>query len=344
MSKTLILILSVFAITSLASHSHTLTELQPLWSLWKQTHSKAYSHTGEESARLAIFAENYKKISEFNSQSSNVKLALNRFGDLTATEFKTLHTGSYLREEGRVVTQQKQPQNLRGSFANIDELEYELLGLPQSVDWRQKGAITAVKNQGNCGSCWSFSTTGALEALYFITHGKLVSFSEQQLVDCDSQNSGCNGGLPEDAFQYTARKGLETEQDYPYITADGTCKYDASKAIKVNSGHKAVTPQSASALKVALAVQPVSIGIEADEHVFQFYSSGVISISCGDNLDHAVLAVGYTTIGSEEAFIVKNSWGPDWGSQGYVYISTSESANNGNGVCGILGDPVVPTA
>ena len=240
-----------------------------------------------------------------------ISLALNKFGDLTSTEFKALYTGGYVRDESCAVIEQKQPQNLRGSFANIDELEYELLDLPQSVDWRQEGAVTAVKNQGNCGSCWSFSTTGALEGLYFITHGNLLAFSEQQLVDCDSKDSGCNGGLPEDAFEYTANKGIETEQDYPYTTADGTCKYDASKAIKVNSGHKAVTPQSANALKAALAVQPVSIGIEADEDVFQFYSTGVISKNCGDTLDHAVLAVGYTTVGAEGAFIVKNSWGAD---------------------------------
>ena len=331
----LLVILSLFAINAMASSfRHDLQELHSLWSAWKSVHSKAY-HSNEEAARLAIFIQNYRKIVEFNRQNEGVKLAINKFADMTGEEWKAHHTGGYTASPKRA-----QEKLLKFS----EPVDFGLLSLPESVDWREKGAVTPVKNQQQCGSCWAFSSTGALESLYFINSGKLLTFSEQQLVDCDPQDEGCNGGLPEQAFEYTAEAGIETEQDYPYTAKDGKCHYDQSKAIKVNTGRKSVTPQNANALKAALTVQPVTIGIEADQQAFQFYSSGVIKSGCGDNLDHAVLAVGYTKVGNDEAFIVKNSWGPSWGSNGYVYISTDNKANNGNGVCGILGDPVVPTA
>jgi len=334
----LLVILSVFAITgTMATTSHyDMGELHSLWSAWKSVHSRAYGGA-EESARLAIFIENYKKIINFNRQNSHMKMAINKFADMTADEWKVLHTGGYAHDPRRV--QEKQLK-----LSNTERIDFGILSLPESVDWRSKGAVTPVKNQQHCGSCWAFSTTGALEGLYFINNNKLVTFSEQQIVDCDREDSGCNGGLPEQAFKYTAEAGLETEQDYPYTAQDGKCHYDESKAIKINTGSKSITPQSVDALKAALAVQPVAIGIEADEEAFQFYSHGVLKSGCGDNLDHAVLAVGYTKIGNDEAFIVKNSWGPEWGNNGYVYISTDSKANSGNGVCGILGDPTVPTA
>lgn len=333
MSKKLFLISSLLAASSLAS-PHLQDEIRPLWISWKTFHDKLYT-IAEEAARFAIFIENYKKIVSFNAENNGVKLALNKFGDMTSEEFKAMHTGGY-----------KHSPKHEG-FLSASHVDYGVLSLPDSVDWRQKGAITNVKNQGSCGSCWAFSTTGALEALHFINTGKLVSFSEQQIVDCDiySEDEGCNGGLPVLAFEYTADKGIEAEADYPYTARDGKCKYDASKAIKVNSGSQSVPAKNVDAFKAALVTQPIAIGIQADQAIFQFYKSGVIKgLKCGDDLDHAVLAVGYDTIDGEEAFIVKNSWGTSWGDNGYVYISTNSKVNSGNGVCGILADPVVPTA
>jgi KDEL-tailed cysteine endopeptidase len=250
---------------------------------------------------------------------------------LTAHEFKQTYAGCGFFESDEELVQEHM-------------LEQEEVGtLPSAVDWRNKGAVTPVKDQGQCGSCWSFSTTGVLEGFHFIKNNTLLSFSEQQIVDCDTgTDQGCNGGWPYLAVQYAAKNGLELESDYPYTAQDGSCKYDKSKTTQVASDYKYVTPKNANALKTALVAQPVSVLIEADQDVFQFYSSGVIKANCGANLDHAVLAVGYKKVGVLEAFIVKNSWGTEWGDQGYVYISTIAAFNQGQGMCGILAQPVIP--
>lgn len=326
-----ILIFAFIAVTltfcTASTTSVNLEELKSLWSSWKIYYGRAYS-IAEEAARFAIFVENYKKVIQFNSENDDVKLAMNKFADITAEEFSNIHSGGYRNNgQNKIVP------------ADIDAT---VIDLPASVDWRTQGAVTPVKDQGQCGSCWTFSTTGALEGLYFINKGKLLSFSEQQIVDCDTKDQGCSGGLPYQAMQYTAEAGLELEDTYPYTGADGDCNAKKLKSYTTNSNYKLVQTQSAAALKAAIAKQPVTVGIEADQNVFQLYSSGVIKKNCGDNLDHAVLAVGYTTVNGQEAFIVKNSWGSDWGQQGYVYISTNSAPNGGNGVCGILGQPAVP--
>jgi len=213
--------------------------------------------------------------------------------------------------------------------------------IPTSVDWRSKGVVTPIKNQGQCGSCWTFSTTGVLEGYHAIQTGTLLSFSEQQIVDCaTSAGEGCGGGWPYLAVQYAASAGLEQESQYPYTAEDGSCQYDQSEALVVNDGYAFVTTDSSSALMAAIATMPVSVLIEADQDVFQLYTSGIIGPDdgCGDSLDHAVLAVGYNS----QSFIIKNSWGADWGDQGYVYLSTDGSANAGAGVCGVLSQPLVP--
>lgn len=327
MQKALI-VFALLAIGAFASMPINAQEMKSLWSSWKIFNGKAYTLT-EEVARFAIFEENYKKVIRFNAANEDIKLALNKFADLTSTEFKSMYATGYKK----INTQEAPAENFLESF----------ITLPDSVDWRSKGAVTKVKNQGQCGSCWTFATTGALESWYQINHNTLLSFSEQQLVDCDKSNDGCDGGDPAEALSYTADNGVELEATYPYTAVDGTCKFKKAVAVKTNGGYKLVTARSTDALKTALATQPVSVAIEANEDIFQHYSSGVIKSGCGDDLDHAVLAVGYTTVGSDEAFIVKNSWGTSWGQQGYVYLSTSSKINGGTGACGILSRPVVPT-
>jgi len=192
-----------------------------------------------------------------------------------------------------------------------NEVELATNDNADSVDWRTKGAVTPVKNQGQCGSCWAFSTTGSVEGANFIKKGKLVSLSEQMLVDCDKkEDQGCNGGLMDNAFKYIETNALDTEASYPYKGRDGKCHINKSTEVGTVSTYTDVKTKSAPQLKAALNKAPVSIAIEADKMVFQMYTGGILdSTKCGINLDHGVLAVGY----GENYFIVKNSWGASWG-------------------------------
>merc|ERR1712139_511381 len=228
------------------------------------------------------------------------------FADLSAEEFAQL--------------------NIRG-FKKGSESGLPSLGMGEgtysgaSVDWTTKGAVTPVKNQGQCGSCWAFSTTGGLEGQWQIATGNLVSMSEQQFVDCDKRDSGCNGGLMDTAFSFAEGTAIATEDSYAYTGADGSCKSSFTTAIPQGgvTGYKDVS-HSASALQSALQISPVSVAIEADQSVFQMYTSGTITSGCGSNLDHGVLAVGY----DGNTIKVKNSWGSSWGMSGYVNIDASQ--------------------
>jgi cathepsin L len=325
-----ILLLALIAASAFA-YSAQYEELTLLWSTWKNLHNKEYG-VGEEAARYAIFVDNYNKVTQYNAEHPNVKLRLNLFADMTSAEFKHKMVGSAFFEDNE-------------EFVKENTIKYEAIAYPGSVDWRNNGAVTPVKNQGQCGSCWTFSTTGVVEGFHAIKTGQLVSFSEQQIVDCASgAGQGCSGGWPYLAIQYAAQYGLEQESTYPYTAENGQCQYNAGQATKANSGYSFVTNYNVDALKSAIATMPVSVLVEADQNVFQFYSSGVLGANdgCGSTLDHAVLAVGYGSIDGQDAFYIKNSWGDSWGQAGYIYFSTDGSANGGAGVCGVLSQPVVP--
>jgi len=208
--------------------------------------------------------------------------------------------------------------------------------LAASVDWSTKGAVTPVKDQGQCGSCWSFSSTGGMEGAWQIASGSLVSMSEQQLVDCSTENGGCQGGDMGLAFDFAKTVNVATEASYPYKGTDGTCKSSFATAIPQGgvTGYKSVQ-QSTAGLQSALATGPVSVAIEADQLSFQLYKGGILKnglLKCGTTLDHGVLAVGY----GDGFFKVKNSWGSSWGESGYLKISSE-----GN-TCGIHSDATQP--
>lgn len=289
--------------------------------------------------------DNDKYIEYINSLNKTYRLGHNKYSAMNQDEFMELMGFKANTESLRYF--------LRGSSKNYST---DFIGtVPTSVDWRNKGAVTPVKDQGQCGSCWSFSNTGALEGAYYNKYNKLMSFSEQELVDCSNiknggPNMGCNGGQIAQTMDWIGKNGgLCMESDYPYTsgvtTTGGTCN---SKSCPVVSGtkvtsHTDVAVNSDNAMMSALAIQPVSVGIEADQRAFQLYSSGVFTDSCGTNIDHAVLLVGY---GHDDAsnldyYILKNSWGTSWGDQGYLYLGkgtdgSGKTYNEGKGQCGVL--------
>jgi C1A family cysteine protease len=301
---------------------------------FQEKFSKQYDDVFELEERFNIFHANIKKIASHNEATNKTfTMDVNQFTDLTEEEFKSQYVGGYLKN--------KYVFSGIGSTSCSSFVSTGTKSLPSTVDWVAAGAVTPVKDQGQCGSCWSFSATGAIEGAYAVSTGKLVSLSEQELVDCAGVrygSMGCNGGLMDGAFNFAMDKGLCAESSYSYTSGvsqtGGTCQTSCKAVVTVDECFD-VKPNDQLALKEAVSVRPVAIAIEADTRYFQSYSSGVLtSATCGTTLDHGVLIVGYGTENGQDYWLVKNSWGTTWGDGGYVKIARSESANDG-GVCGI---------
>jgi len=285
--------------------------------------SKKYDSVEEELQRLSIFASNYEFIKTQNDLKSSYTLGVNAYADLTQEEIKSTRLGFL---------------NLKDRVPHLGTDRYSGAALADAVDWVEKGAVTPVKNQGHCGSCWAFSTTGAIEGAWQIASGKLLSISEQQFVDCSKTNNGCNGGSMDGAFQFAESHGLCSEDEYAYKAKAGTCNEDQCKTIAKGAvtGFKDVDQDSDNALMEALSKGPVSVAIEADKRAFQLYQSGILSSDeCGTNLDHGVLAVGYGTENGKDYWKVKNSWGASWGDEGYIRLERGGKFSK-LGECGIL--------
>jgi C1A family cysteine protease len=301
------------------------------FSNFQERFSKRYDTMQETEFRFGIFRSNLRNIILHNlDHTQNFTMGINQFTDLTPQEFKDQYVGGLRSEVGSYGCK---------SFSSGAS------SAPSSIDWREKGAVTSVKDQGQCGSCWTFSSTGAVEGAWAIAKGQLVDLAEQELVDCATGiaygSRGCSGGQMEGAFKFIIENGQCALSSYPYTAKDGSCQ--KCSAVAHISSCSDVKPNDQISLKAAVAQQPVSVAISADTKLFQSYSSGVItSSSCYTSLDHGVLIVGYGTENGQDYWLVKNSWSSSWGMNGYVKIAKSSSTND-PGVCGISMDPSFPT-
>jgi cathepsin L len=320
-------ILALAAVVLAVSATLTEQEYQNRFQSWMQSNKKSYNHD-QFQFRYRIFKQNTDFIESHNAAGKPFKVAMNKFGDITNKEYRRLFLGF----------------NSSFVFDHTKVHRESNISAPASFDWRKQGAVTPIKDQAQCGSCWAFSTTGSVEGCHKLAGKSLTSLSEQNIMDCSDSygNEGCNGGLMTQAMQYIIdNKGVDTEASYPYTAEDGTCTFNSANVgatlgsyVNVNSGDEADL--------IAKATKgPVSVAIDASQASFQFYSSGVYNepACSSDQLDHGVLAVGWGTdsTSGSDYYIVKNSWGTSWGMQGYIWMS-----RNKENQCGIATMATLP--
>ncbi|KAG6516893.1 thiol protease SEN102-like [Zingiber officinale] len=339
----LLLVVAVATAEAIPFEEKDLASEESIWDLyerWRSHHTVARD-LDEKRRRFNVFKENVRFIHEFNQRKeAPYKLRLNKFGDMTNHEFRAAYAGSKVAHHRALRGGREETGR---SKARSFDYEERTPRLPSSVDWRKKGAVTPVKDQGQCGSCWAFSTVVAVEGINQIETNKLISLSEQQLIDCDTKdNEGCNGGLMDYAFEFIKKNGgLVTEDDYPYKADDGKCAISENLPVVTIDGYEDVPTNNENALMEAVANQPVSVAIEASGSAFQFYSEGVFTGRCGTDLDHGVAIVGYgTTLDGTKYWIVKNSWGEEWGEKGYIRMERGIRAKHG--LCGIAMEASYP--
>lgn len=294
------------------------------WQEWKSFYGKSYKSDILDTGHFAVWKNNLELIQKHNSEGRSYSLAMNEFGDLTVEEYRSLFPGS--------TSCLYQETKRQGSFFSLSS---GVTQLPDTVDWRTKGYVTPVKNQGQLGASWAFSATGSLEGQHFRKTGDLVSLSERNLEDCSGCNMNFSYPSPVDcAFMYVKENGgIDTEAGYPY-PCHKSCCYDKAYVGATCTGYVDVKTGSEAALQVAVAeVGPISVIIDASHESFQFYRSGVYNEpDCNSSrlLDHAVLVVGYGTYQGQDYWLVKTSWGTEWGMEGYIMMS-----RNKDNQCGI---------
>ncbi|PNT78134.1 senescence-specific cysteine protease SAG39 [Brachypodium distachyon] len=302
---------------------------------WMAQFGRVYKDPAEKAHRLEVFKANVAFIESFNAENHEFWLGANQFADLTNDEFRASKTNKGIKQGGV----RDAPTGFKYSDVSID-------ALPASVDWRTKGAVTPIKNQGQCGSCWAFSAVAATEGVVKLSTGKLVSLSEQELVDCDVHgvDQGCMGGWMDDAFKFIIKNGgLTTEANYPYTGEDDKCKSNETVNVAATiKGYEDVPANDESALMKAVAHQPVSVVVDGGDMTFQLYAGGVMTGSCGVEMDHGIAAIGYgATSNGTKYWLMKNSWGTTWGEKGFLRMA--KDIPDKRGMCGLAMKPSYPT-
>jgi len=322
--KFALVVLAILAVAvSAALPPLTHEESTFVFSRWMKEHNKRYASSAEFDTRLSAFKANVEIVRNHQANPArSFEMGLTKFADMSSEEFADTYLGYVPRQRSFLRSKNQAPKHAKN------------VALPASVDWVAAGKVTPIKDQGQCGSCWAFSTTGSVEAAYAIeNNASPISLSEQELVDCaqSTGNEGCEGGLMDDAFEWIINSGgspngLCTESAYPYTAADGTCQQANCTAAMYITGFTDVQTNSESALQQAVVQQPISIAVDASQG-WQLYTGGILpQASCGTSLDHGVLLVGYGTDSGTDYWTVKNSWGVSWGEQGYIRRSATSAA------------------
>jgi len=317
MRSTILIVL--FAALMVAGDSYLEKNVASMFKDFKAAHNKKYASAHEEARRFANFHANMRKAAALQASEPTATFGVNIFSDLSEAEFKTRHNAE--KHYARRVGEAKPIAPL--TDAEIAEIKAKNGGATD-VDWRQKGAVVPVKDQGQCGSCWAFSTIGGIEGQWFLAGNKLTSLSEQEFVSCDTIDEGCNGGLMDNAYEWVISKNggkITTEAAYPYVSGSGSvpgCKLSGKPAGATISGHQDLPKNEAQMAAWLVAHGPISIAVDATS--WQTYTGGIMSNCQSQQLDHGVLIVGLGTSGSEQYWIVKNSWSTSWGEQGYIRL------------------------
>ncbi|XP_039131918.1 zingipain-2-like [Dioscorea cayenensis subsp. rotundata] len=330
MANLLIFFIPYFSLISL---SYCLTiptrsesEIRELYEGWLMKHRKTYNGMLEKEERYEIFKDNLKYIDEHNGRNHSFHLGPNIFADITNEEYQKTYLG--------LVT-----PTWNNSRKESERYKFNL-SCPDSIDWRQKGAVVPVKQQGQCFSCWAFGVNAAVEGINKIVTGKLISLSEQELVDC--YNRGCDRGYMHLAYEFIIKnRGIDSEEDYPYIAKYTQCdKSKMKKRVVSIDDYESVPANDEKCLKKAVANQPISTGVEAYGRAFQLYESGIFTGFCGTKIDHAVAIVGYGVEEGSEYWLIKNSFGSFWGEEGYMRMKRNVESLYGK--CGIAMWPYYP--